>query len=61
MGALRLRDTTIEVIKNLPKDCTMEDIMYGINLTAQVYDGLKDVEVRDIISTESLLNKIDEW
>ncbi len=61
MGAIKLRDTTIEVIKNLPQSCTVEDIMYEINLTAQVLDGLKDAEEGNTISTESLLNKIDKW
>ncbi len=61
METIRLRDATIEVIKNLPKSCTIEDIMYEINLTAQVLEGLKNTEEGNTISTESLLNKIDKW
>ncbi len=61
MGAIKLRDTTIEVIKNLPQGCTLEEIMYEINLTAQVLEGLKDSEEGNTISTESLLKKIDKW
>lgn len=61
MGAIKLRDTTIEVIKNLPQSCTIEEIMYEINLTAQVLEGLNDIEENRTISTKNLLKKIDEW
>lgn len=45
----------------MPQGSTIEEIMYEINLTAQVLDGLNDEEKGQIISTESLLNKIDKW
>ena len=61
MGAIKLRDTTIAVLKNMPQGSTIEEIMYEINLTAQVLDGLNDEEKGQTISTESLLNKIDKW
>ncbi|MGV6862268.1 MAG: hypothetical protein ACWA41_10880 [Putridiphycobacter sp.] len=61
MGAIKLRDTTIEVIKNLPQGCTLEEIMYEINLTAQVLEGIEDAEKGNTISTENLLKKIDKW
>jgi predicted transcriptional regulator len=61
MGSIKLRDTTIEVIKNLPQGCTLEEIMYEINLTAQVLEGIEDAEKGNTISTENLLKKIDKW
>lgn len=61
MEARKLRDTSIEVIKNLPQGCTLEEIMYEINLTAQVLEGLKDKEEGKTITTEDLLKKIDAW
>ncbi|MBK7128584.1 MAG: hypothetical protein IPM74_01215 [Crocinitomicaceae bacterium] len=61
MEARQLRDTSIEVIKNLPQSCTLEEIMYEINLTAQVLEGLKDKEEGKTITTKELLNKIDTW
>ena len=61
MGAPKLRDTSIEVIKNLPQGCSLEEIMYEINLTAQVLEGLKDKEEGKTITTKELLKKIDTW
>ncbi len=61
MGAIKLRDTTIEVIKKLPQGCTLEEIMYEINLTAQVIEGIEDTEKGNTITTENLLKKIDQW
>lgn len=61
MGAQKLRDISIEVIKNLPQGCTLEGIMYEINLTAQVLDGLDDKEKGQTITTDELLKRIDSW
>jgi predicted transcriptional regulator len=56
-----LKDLTIEVLKNISPSATLEEIMYKINLTAQVVEGLKDAEEGQTISTEDLLKKIDSW
>lgn len=56
-----LKDITIEVLKNLPPSATLEEIMYKINLTAQVVEGIKDADLGKTISTEDLLNKINSW
>jgi predicted transcriptional regulator len=56
-----LKDVTIEVLKNLPPSATLEEIMYKINLAAQVVEGIKDADQGKTISTEDLLNKINSW
>jgi hypothetical protein len=56
-----LKDITIEVLKNLPPSATLEEIMYKINLAAQVVEGIKDADLGKTISTEDLLNKINSW
>jgi predicted transcriptional regulator len=56
-----LKQASIEVIKKLPDTCSMEEIMYQLQLTAQVIEGLKDDEKGDAISTEQLLQKIEGW
>lgn len=56
-----LKETAIESIKRLPDGCTVEDIMYSIDLIAQVYEGLEDADARKLISTEELLERIDQW
>ena len=56
-----LKETAIESIKRLPDGCTVEDIMYRINLIAQVYEGLKDADAGKLITTQELLERIDQW
>ena len=56
-----LKEATIETIKRLPDQCTLDDIMYKINFIAQVLDGLEDAEAGRLISTEELLERVDQW
>ncbi|OGL40445.1 MAG: hypothetical protein A2042_00595 [Candidatus Schekmanbacteria bacterium GWA2_38_11] len=56
-----IKEATIETIKRLPDDCSLEDIMYEINFVAQVLEGLKDAEEGKLITTEDLLNRVEEW
>ena len=56
-----LKDLTIEVLKNLPPSASLEEIMYRVNLAAQVIQGLKNAEEGRVISTGELLNRIDSW
>lgn len=56
-----LKESAIESIKRLPEECSIEDIMYRIDLVAQVIEGLKDAESGRLITTEELLEKVDQW
>ena len=56
-----LKEVTIETIKRLPDECSLEDIMYEINFVAQVLEGLKDAEEGRVLSTEELLNRVRQW
>ena len=56
-----LKETTIETIKRLPDECSPEDIMYRINLVAQVLEGIQDAEAGRVITTEELLERVDQW
>ena len=56
-----LKEITIETIKKLPDDCSAEDIMYEINFVAQVLEGLKDAEEGRLLTTEELLNRVEQW
>jgi len=56
-----LKDITIEVLKNLPPSASLEEIMYKINLAAQVMEGIKDADQGNVISTEDLLKRMDSW
>jgi predicted transcriptional regulator len=56
-----LKESAIESIKRLPEECSIEDIMYRIDLVAQVLEGLKDAESGRLITTEELLERLDQW
>lgn len=56
-----LKKATIEAIKRLPEECSIEDMMYEINLIAQVFEGLKDAEEGRLLTTEELLGRAEQW
>ena len=56
-----IKKVSIERIKKLPDNCTLEDIMYEINFIAQVLEGLKDAESGRMITTDEILKRVDEW
>jgi predicted transcriptional regulator len=56
-----IKETSIETIKRLPDDCSVEDIMYRIDFIAQVLEGLKDAEEGKLITTEELLKRVEQW
>ena len=57
----QLKEATIACIKRMPDNSSLDDIMYRINVVAQVLEGLKDAEAGRMITTEELLEKVDEW
>ncbi|KFI35681.1 hypothetical protein HY00_02760 [Peptococcaceae bacterium SCADC1_2_3] len=56
-----LKEVTIETIKRLPDECSLEDIMYEINFVAQILEGLKDAEAGRVITTAELLKRVGQW
>ncbi len=56
-----LKEISIEAIKKLPDECSLEDIMYEINFVAQVFDGLTDAEKGLLLTTEELLSRVEQW
>ncbi|MCK5057938.1 MAG: hypothetical protein KAT34_14880 [Candidatus Aminicenantes bacterium] len=56
-----VKQVSLEAIKRLPDQCTIDDIMYEINFIAQVYEGLKDAEEGKPVTTEESLKRADRW
>jgi len=56
-----LKEASIETIKRLPEECSVDDIMYEINFVAQVFQGLEDARQGRLITTEELLKRVDKW
>lgn len=53
-----LKEASIEVLKNMPKAATLEEIMYQINLTAKVFNGLKDEQEGKLVSSKELIDNM---
>lgn len=56
-----LKDVSIETIRRLPDECSLEEIMYEINLVAQVLEGVDDAQNGRLITTAELLNRVEQW
>jgi predicted transcriptional regulator len=56
-----LKEAAIETIRKMPDGCSIENIMYQINLVAQVLEGVEDAEEGRLITTEELLARVDKW
>lgn len=54
-----LKETAIEAIKRLPDGCTLEEIMYKLDVFAQVLEEVKDAEIGKLLTPEELLNRIE--
>lgn len=56
-----LKETTLETIRRLPDHCSADDIMYRVNLVAQMLEGLVDAKSGRIVTTEELLERVEQW
>jgi hypothetical protein len=56
-----IKNITLERIKNLPDNVTLEDLMYEINVIAQVLDGVRDEEAGKTLTEEELASRIEKW
>ena len=56
-----LQQATIETIKNMPVDCSVDDIMSEVNFIGQVYEGIDDADSGKLVSTEELLLMVAQW
>lgn len=61
MRQLSIKQTTLEVVKSLPDTCSLEEVMYQINLAAQTLEGMKDVIEGNTTDTSDLLDKVKQW
>lgn len=55
------KQVTLEAVKRLPETCTMDEVLDKVNLVAQVLEGVQDADAGRLISTDQLLEKVDEW
>ncbi len=59
MGSIK--EISLEAIKKLPEDCDASDIMYELHVISQVMEGLRDAENGRTITTDELLQRVEQW
>jgi predicted transcriptional regulator len=45
-----VKEQVIEIIKNLPEETTLDDILYSLYVKKKVEDGLKDAKNGEVVS-----------
>ncbi len=53
--------TAMEAVNTLPDGCSMDDVLYRVYLVTQILEGQKDAEAGRLLSTDELLEKVEEW
>lgn len=56
-----LKEISIDTIKKMPDESSVEDIMYELNFISKVLEGNNDAEESIYISTEELNKRINLW
>lgn len=56
-----LKESVINLIKNMPDNCTVEDIQYELYVKQKIEKGLQDVEQGNIITEEEMDKEINSW
>jgi len=56
-----LKDKAIEIIKKLPDNCSVDDIIYEVYFISQVIEGLKEANEGKLIEHKKIKSEIDQW
>ena len=56
-----IKQNAIDLISNLPNDCSYEDIMYSLYVKRKVEDGLNDIKNDHTYSHEEVLMELERW
>lgn len=56
-----LKNKVIELIKGLPDDVTVDDIIEQLHFKIQIDAGLKELDEGQVIGHEDVVNKMDKW
>ncbi len=55
------KENVLEMIKNLPDDINLEDIMYHLYAREKIIRGLKDADEGKKVSNEKAKDIIEKW
>jgi hypothetical protein len=53
-----IKEATIDLIKNLPDDITLDDILDALTLRKKILEGLKNLDDGDYITDAEMQKKI---
>jgi hypothetical protein len=56
-----VKDISLDIIQNMPDDCSVDDIMYELNFISKVLEGNNDAESGRYITKNELLEKVALW
>jgi len=55
-----VKESALELIKNLPDECTWDEIMYRIYVRQKIEAGVKDAEEGREVSHEEVFKEFEE-
>ncbi len=55
------KQEVIEIIRQLPDDCSFEDIQYHIYVREKVERGLRDLKSRRVLSQKEVERRMNKW
>ena len=61
MSSEKIKDQIISLIKSLPDNVTLEDIMYHLYVREKIFRGLKDADEGKKVSNEKAKQIIEKW
>ena len=56
-----VKEEVQKLIKNLPDDCTFEDIQYHLYVVEKIKNGERRAENGEIISHQNAKKRLDKW
>lgn len=55
------KEITLEVLRSLPDDCTLDDIQYHLYVRRSVERGLQDIEEGRVYSVDEMEQRVGQW
>jgi len=56
-----IKDEVMSLIKKLPEDITLEEIMYHLYVKQQIIEGLQDIEQGKVYSLKEIKEISKQW
>ncbi len=57
----KTKEEVIQLIENMPDDCTVQDILYGLYLKQKVDKGLRDIAEGRVVTHEEATQRMNKW